>query len=335
MNVKKKLIKKLQNGKYNSIAIIGHTSADPDSIASAYGMEFIMRNYHPKARIDVLVDGISDPTKELISYYNSKYSSVANNHYDLIIIVDVNVPNQLGIFKDFVLSFNKNDIVIIDHHTISDFVINYSNFAFIDDERTSASEIICELIFELKLKPSVQLLTILLSGILYDSRRFYSMNKNSLKILEKMFDFNVNYDLAIKLIQRDYDNSEKIARLKCASRILIQKIHGWQIAWSRIGSHEGSCARSILDLGADVAIIYSKRRNETRLNIRASHAFYSETQVHFGRDIMSTLGKEYNGDGGGHSTAAALNIPSEISENEMKQVIFKLLENQLKNNVKG
>ncbi|NHJ04947.1 MAG: hypothetical protein EAX90_08995 [Candidatus Heimdallarchaeota archaeon] len=335
MNGKKKLIKKLQNGKYNSIAIIGHTSADPDSIASAYGVEFIMRNFHPKARIDVLVDGISDPTKELITYYNSEFSSEANNNYDLIIIVDVNVPNQLGVFKDFVLSFNKNDIVIIDHHAISDLATDYSNFVFIDDERTSASEIICELIFELKLKPSVQLLTILLSGIIYDSRRFYSMNKNLLKILEKIFDFNVNYDLAVKLVQRDYENSERIARLKCASRLQIQKIHGWQIAWSRIGSHEGSCARSILDLGADVAIIYSKRKKETRLNVRASHAFYLETQVHFGRDIMSILGKEYNGDGGGHSTAAALNIPSEITETEMKLATFKLLENQLKNNVKG
>ena len=333
MKSKKNLIRKLKNCKFNSLAIIGHTSVDPDAVAAAFGMKFLIEQLHPKKTIDILIDGISDPTKEIFDYFKLQYLDEATKHYDFLIIVDVNVPTQLGKFKDLVLSKNKEQLVIIDHHSISDFTKDKTITSFIDDERTSTSEMICEIIFDLNLKPPKDLMTLLMSGILYDSRRFYALNKPLLKIVEKMFDHEVDYDLAINLIQRDYDNSEKIARLKCASRLHTQKLHGWQIAWSRIGSHEGSCARSILDLGADVAVIYSLRKNETRLNVRAKAIFYRETNVHFGQDIMSVLGKEFEGDGGGHSTAAALNIPKQISEKEMKVALFKLLENQIKKNV--
>ena len=330
MKSKKKLIKKLKNSKFNSLAIIGHKSVDPDAVAASFGMKFLIEQLHPKTIVDVLIDGISDPTKEIFQYFNLNYFDEIKKKYDFLVIVDVNVPTQLGKFKELVLSKEKEKIIIIDHHSISDFSKDETITSYIDDERTSTSEMICEIMFDLNLKPSKDLMTLLMSGILYDSRRFFSLNKPLLKIVEKMFDYEVDYDLAINLIQRDYDNSEKIARLKCASRLHTQKLHGWQIAWSRIGSHEGTCARSILDLGADVALIYSLRKNETRLNVRAKAIFYHKTNIHFGQDIMNVLGKEFEGEGGGHSTAAALNIPRQISEKELKQALFKLLENQIK-----
>ena len=330
MNIQAKLIEKLTKGSYQSVAIIGHMSVDPDAIASAYGMEFIVKHYHPNATIDILVDGVSKSATSIVEYYNRPHLETSDKKYDLIIIVDVNVPTQLGVFKDLVLSHEKEKILIIDHHTKTDFSEESVGIAFIEEERTSASEIISELIFSLDLMPDVKLLNSLLSGIIFDRRRFYTLNSKLLSIITKMLDNGVDYDFAVSLNQKNYEHSTKIARLKCASRLHLQVIKDWLIVWSKIGSHEGSSARAILDLGADVALIYSRRRKETRLNVRARNGFYITTDIHFGKDIMKVLSEKFNGDGGGHSTAAALNIPGEIEEKTLKKATFTLLEKLIK-----
>ncbi|MBK5112023.1 MAG: DHH family phosphoesterase [Candidatus Heimdallarchaeota archaeon] len=330
MSIKRKFLKKIKKGKFENIAIIGHSSVDPDSIASAYGMEFIMKELHPSSNVDILVDGISKHTSKVMEYFDRQYKVNSDSKYDLIIIVDVNVPSQLGKFSELVQSHDKNDIILIDHHTPTDFTDLDVSLVFIDDNRTSTAEIIWELILELSLKPPETLLNILLSGIIYDSRRFYSLNKQTLGLLDKMFQQGVNYDIAVSLIQKRLEESERIARLKCASRIQYEKLQDWIIVWSRVGSHEGSSARSILDLGADVALIYSTRSNETRLSVRATHGFQQQTDIHFGRDVMKELGMEFNGDGGGHSTAAALNIPINVTEEKLKKRTLALIQKLLK-----
>jgi len=330
LTVKDKLIEKLTKGSYNSIAIVGHRSVDPDAVSSAYGIEFILRNFHPESSIDILIDGVSKTATSMLEYYSKPYLTSSEKKYDLIVIVDVNVPNQLGVFKELVLSHDKEKLVIIDHHTKTDFSENSVSIAFVEEERTSATEMVSEIIFDLNLEPDKKLLNILLSGIIFDSRRFFSLNQNLLSLIDKMFKIGVDYDFAVRLNQRNYDQSTKVARIKCASRLHLHKIKDFLIVWSSIGSHEGSSARALLDLGADVALIYSRRKNETRLNVRARNVFHISTDIHFGRDVMKVLSERSNGDGGGHSTAAALNIPSEIEESEIRKVTLSLLEKMIK-----
>ena len=325
----KKLIELLLKNDYQSIAIISHTSADPDSIASAFGMDFILKQLHPKVTVDILIDEIGLHVSNIIDYYKMPILNKANKNYDLFIIVDVNVLTQIGIFQDLILKQNKNSLLIIDHHTTSNFskAINYT---FIDEQKTSTSEIVTKLIFELALKPDVKLLNVLLAGIIYDSRRFLILNFEQLKLLEKMFNSGVDYKAAIKLIQLKKEDSERIAHIKCASRLFLNKIDSWLIVWSTVGSFEGSSAKAIVDLGADVAIIYSIQKNTTRLNIRATNDFYDKTGIHFGKDIMQALEKVFGGEGGGHSIAAALVIPEKINEEKLKKETFNLLQSKLK-----
>ncbi|MHA1156709.1 MAG: DHH family phosphoesterase [Candidatus Heimdallarchaeota archaeon] len=325
-----KLIEKLTKGSYSSIAIVGHMSVDPDAVSSAYGVEFILQSFHPESEIDILIDGISKTATTMLEYYSKPYLTTSEKKYDLIVIVDVNVPNQLGVFKDLILSHDKEKLVIIDHHTKTDFSEKDVSIAYVEEERTSATEMVSEIIFDLDLKPDKKLLNTLLSGIVFDSRRFFSLTPNLLSLIDKMFKLGVDYDFAVKLNQRDYDLSTKVARIKCASRLHLHKIEDKLIVWSSIGSHEGSSARAILDLGADVALVYSRRKRETRLNVRARNVFHKSTGIHFGRDIMKVISEKFDGDGGGHSTAAALNIPSEIEESEIRKVTLSLLEKLIK-----
>ncbi|MCK5185449.1 MAG: DHH family phosphoesterase [Candidatus Heimdallarchaeota archaeon] len=332
MSLKRKFLKRVKKGNFDNIAIVGHSSIDPDSIASAFGMDFLVKKLHSSINVDILVDGISKHTTKVMDYFVKEYKVESKNKYDLIIIVDVNVPSQLGKFLELIQSHDKKNIILIDHHSHTDFADSNTSIAYIDEERTSTAEMVLELILELSLKPPEKLLNILLSGILYDSRRFYSLNQKTLDLVNKMFQLGVNYDVAVSLIQKRLEDSERIARIKCVSRIQYEKIQEWILVWSRVGSHEGSSARAILNVGADVALIYSTRAKETRLNVRATHAFHRKTNIHFGKDIMKELSVEFNGDGGGHSTAAALNIPAIVSEEKLKKSTLELLKNLLQKN---
>ncbi|MBN1328769.1 MAG: DHH family phosphoesterase [Candidatus Heimdallarchaeota archaeon] len=328
MKNSKTLLKLLKSEKIKTIAILGHTSVDPDSIASAYGMKFLVSKLNHKAHIDILIDGISKHTNALIDYYDHEYLSETDKKYDLIIIVDVNVLSQLGQFQELVLKQPKDRIIIIDHHTQTEFADSIA-LSIIDDKKTSTAELIVELIFSQPYIPSKKLLTILLTGIIYDSRRFYSLNTDLSILLSKILKLGADYDKAVNLIQNEYEESERIARIKCAARSSLHKFNKWLIVWSRIGSFEGSSARGLLDLGADVGIIFTKRNKLTRLSIRSTSNFYRSTEINFGKDIMRELGKQFDGDGGGHSTAAALTIPKEISEKDLRYATFKLLKDAL------
>lgn len=325
---KKKLLRKLKDQQLKKVAILGHTSIDPDSIASAFAMAYLLKKINQKSHIDILVDGVGKHTEEILRYYDHPISKEAEPPYDLIIIVDVNVKSQLGVFQELVLQQNKEDIILIDHHTPTEFSNTFKN-KYTQEEKTSTAEIVIDLLFEANINPDKSLLTILMAGIIYDSRRFYSINIPLIKLIEKMLKLGVDYDQANSLIQKKLDISERIARLKCASRMRYFRTNNWLIVWSKVGSHEGISARGMLDLGADIALIYSKRKKLTRLSARATHNFFKNTNINFAKDIMSPIGQKYQGDGGGHSTAAALSIPQIISEEELMSQVIHILEEKL------
>jgi len=318
----------LKNKKFKSVAILGHTSADPDSIASAFGMAFIMESLHSEIIVDVLIDGISKHSTGVMQYYPKPFLKEITKKYDLFIIVDVNVLAQMGKFQETIRQHPKESIIIIDHHTPTDFTKDIP-LAIIEDDKTSASEMVTRLIFDLSLQPDEALLTILLSGIIYDSRRFYSMKKELSALLSMMLELGADYDTSVSIIQNKLEKSERIARIKCASRCKLHRFNNWLIIWSKIGSHEGSSARALLSIGADVGLIITKRKKLTRLTVRATNNFYKKTNINFGKDIMQPLGRIFNGDGGGHSTAAALTILREIPEDELMNEALKLLEDLL------
>ncbi|TFF85132.1 hypothetical protein EU523_00415 [Candidatus Heimdallarchaeota archaeon] len=322
----------IQQKDFQTVAIIGHTSADPDAIGAAVGVKFILKKLKPDTEIDLLMDGISTPTMNLVEYLETSFKETTNKSYDVIFLVDVNVPNQLGCFEELVVSHPKDRLIIIDHHTPTSFVKEHSILSQIKDSSSSASELVTRLIYQYDLKPNEKLLTALLTGILYDSRRFYRMDLPLVNVLQKMFDSGVDHNHAVAMLQRPLGFSEKIARVKCASRLRIHRFGDWIVVESKIGAHEGTAGRGLLSLGADAAIVYSTRKNETRLNARAREEFYQKTNLHFGRDIMKVLAKKYNGDGGGHSTAAALNIPKKVPQKELIAEAFKLIESKLSKN---
>ncbi|MFW9932966.1 MAG: DHH family phosphoesterase, partial [Candidatus Thorarchaeota archaeon] len=104
------------------------------------------------------------------------------------------------------------------------------------------------------------------------------------------------------------DRSERIARLKAASRLLVHTIGDWVIVTAKIGAYEASACRGLIDLGADVAIVGGKpAKDVVRISARSTNEFYQETGINLGTDIMEPLGELIDGKGGGHPNAAGAN----------------------------
>jgi nanoRNase/pAp phosphatase (c-di-AMP/oligoRNAs hydrolase) len=116
------------------------------------------------------------------------------------------------------------------------------------------------------------------------------------------------------MIESEYyfDISRRIANLKALQRMSFQKIGDIVIAWTHVGAFEGSAAKMLLLAGADVAFVASDKKEGSRVSARAKPEIVMNG-LHLGQ-IMSDLGSEVEGSGGGHAGAAGIVVRNDVGE---------------------
>jgi nanoRNase/pAp phosphatase (c-di-AMP/oligoRNAs hydrolase) len=103
-----------------------------------------------------------------------------------------------------------------------------------------------------------------------------------------------------------------------------ESIDGWLVASTSVGSFHASVARSLIGLGAHLAIVGGEKVDRLTLSFRSTNEFFTETNFHLGRDLATILGETMNGAGGGHSTAAGATVQGRLDEAIKKSVeLFK------------
>jgi nanoRNase/pAp phosphatase (c-di-AMP/oligoRNAs hydrolase) len=153
-----------------------------------------------------------------------------------------------------------------------------------------------------------EIANLLLTGILFDTRRFFYTDSQTFQIGLKLLNSGADYERCIKSLQIRPNRSERIARLKAASKARLHLIDDWVITTSTINAFEASACRALLEMGADVAIIGGRPgKDKVRLSSRSSREFYDETGINLGTDVMEPLGELIDGKGGGHANAAGAN----------------------------
>ena len=334
-NIVTKLVNEIIYSKY--IVITSHKNADPDAVSSAIVLSrFIQTITHKKPYI-IFPEGINEVSKKIIKELNlSDYIYDLNfllktilRHSDpLYIIVDTSSSGQLGILKDLVLN---SKYILIDHHRPSD-LLDSAIISFINPHIRSTSELVYNIIHRYYTFEALDAV-LLLTGILYDTRRFLLASPNTLWIAGDLLKIEgVDYRLVLDLLRMEMDISERIARLKAAQRLSFKRIGKYIIAYTHVSAFESSVARSIIDLGADVAIVASSNK-EVRIVARARQSFYKELGISLGRDIMPKVGEYLRGSGGGHDIAA---VASGIGEIDIAleytvSLITRLIKEKIKN----
>ena len=292
-----------------SIVVTAHRNADPDALASAIAMRECVCKLGYDARL-LLPEGMSQPTKrlvrEVLGVEPEEVEDESPEESAAAIVVDTASFEQLGKLAEFVRNIDL--LVVIDHHE-SNKLVEKASIAIYWPQARATSEIVymlVEKVLGIELEKTTR--TLLLAGIIYDTRHFVMANSTTLRVAADLMDVGADKDKALKALQSpSMEAPERIARLKAAQRMHVFRANDYLVTVTRVGAYEASVARALLDLGADIAIVLAERGAETRVIGRLKKHVVERLDISLGA-IMEELARLLGGGGGGHQQAAGATV---------------------------
>ena len=312
------------------VGVICHRHADPDAYMSAYAISRLMARLAPSARVDVILpDGMSLLTRRLAESFkqdNRVEGEGESADYDLLVGVDI---GHTELLKDWFgkLQESRGVKVLIDHHPIQE-ASPYDRM-IVDTTASSASEIVATLFRQLGVEMEAKAAQALLLGIMFDSQHLLIAKERTLREVVRLLDRGASIDEARILLRSPPDYGEVVAKLKSAKRLKLYKVAGWVVVTTTVGSFQSNVARSLVSMGADVAIVSGETGGETRGSLRANQRFWEATKIHLGTDVAASIAKEA-GFGGGHPTAASFTcaLPEDKAAESALALVAMLLKDK-------
>ena len=213
---------------------------------------------------------------------------------------------------------------MIDHHTLEDELSKRLDLLIHDEEASSTCELIFRLFEDYKLTPTSKTAKALLAGIIFDTKYLSLGDSQTFMTVSKLLRDIGDISEVRSLLYKENDVSERIARLKTAQRLELHRYGDWVITFSEVGSFHASGARTLISLGADLAIVIGSDKDELRASLRSTQSFFARTGLHLG-ELVSEISREFNGKGSGHPTAAGFN-GSGLVDDFKKAVLDKIAE---------
>lgn len=147
--------------KYETIVIARHVGADPDALASQIALRDIILNTFPKKK----VYAVGFPASKF--KYLGILDKFTEDMYENALLIVTDTPDKRRV--DGVDPEKFAYSIKIDHHP---YIETYCNYEWIDDEASSASQMIMELVFNTKLKLTKEAAEKLYIGLVADTNRF-------------------------------------------------------------------------------------------------------------------------------------------------------------------
>jgi nanoRNase/pAp phosphatase (c-di-AMP/oligoRNAs hydrolase) len=158
-----------------------------------------------------------------------------------------------------------------------------------------------------------KLARLIIYGIITDTANLrWAKNEDLFLITSLLNKYKLSFEEIIDFLSEEEDRSKKIAKLKAIKKMQVKKIGKYIFVTAKVGSYEADVASMFISLGADISLVYSKKKEGFRISGRAKKAFLQKLGLHLGKDIFFPVGKKYNGTGGGHEAAGSLTISSNI-----------------------
>ena len=318
-----KIIDILNQKKIKNVGIFTHQNADPDAIASVISLKYLIEKLVSNISVKIFIKSSSTLSKNLMSIWKGEiYEKFSRKDLDAFFLCDANNLSQTG-YSDIENKLKDNlPIFVIDHHSEHEFTNRASHSIILPI--TSTAEILVQLFIEMKITIPSDIATILISGILFDTRRFIHLSESTFSTVNQLIDFGGNYENALSMLQIPLSESEIIARIKGATRIKIYRSKPFIIASSFVSTYESSVARSLIELGAHCSIVLSSPdKDKFRISFRCTRMFAEHYSLNLG-DVSNNLAITLGGSGGGHRTAAGMNFSKtkKFPEKKEKQIEF-------------
>lgn len=160
----KKIFKAIK--KYNNIVIARHINADPDAMGSSFALkEAINATFKEK---NVFLAGVMSTR---FSYMGRTNRFIEYDHNEDYLLICLDTPDKKRLDIDTIDRFAYK--IKIDHHPHME---TYCDLELIDDNKSSASEMVYDLIKETGLKMTKKVAEYLFYGIIADTGRFLFSN---------------------------------------------------------------------------------------------------------------------------------------------------------------
>ncbi|MFW9767472.1 MAG: bifunctional oligoribonuclease/PAP phosphatase NrnA [Candidatus Thorarchaeota archaeon] len=296
--------------------IIGHQNADPDAVCAMIAFARLYGLINPSGFATLVADDSSKLSNQVLRKFAPDVSikKTSDESHDFYVLIDTNSRFQLGpALQDIII--DSTITLVVDHHEANLEIDSLAKYQIVHSEKSSTCEILVDVFEELGISIDSDTANLLLTGMLFDTRRFFYADTNTLSAAIKLVRAGAVYDECVKSLLIQPDRSERIARLKAARRVKVHLVGNWILAVSKINAFEASACRGLIELGADVAIVGgSPRKGTVRLSSRSTRAFYESTGINLGTDVMDTIGVLIDGEGGGHANAAGANGKKHLDE---------------------
>ncbi len=289
--------------KLKRAAVVCHRNADADAYLSAFAVASLLEQTSPGCTVDIVApEGMTTLTTRLGAKFARRVVDDGEEDYDLYVAVDV---GDTELLKSWFarMKASRGVKALIDHHPLRD--TSLYDHTLVDEAATSTGEVVFRLFEELKVKPDRETAQALLEAIMFDSSHLAIAGEGGLRAAVSLMDAGANLLEARKDLRSEPDYGEVLAKLKGAQRLKIYKSGEWVVASSRVGSFQAHVARSMIFMGADVAVVGGETDGETRVSMRSTQRFHEATKLHLGTQVAEDLGKSLGGHGGGHPTAAS------------------------------
>jgi len=155
----KKIYRKMK--KYSKIVIARHIGPDPDAVGAAIGLKESIKLTFPKK--EVYAVGASASKFKYLGICDK----MQEEYYENALLIVLDTPDIKRIDGVDITRFKE--IIKIDHHP---FVDKFADIELIDEENSSASQLVLELINKTRLKLNKEIAEKLFIGLVSDTNRF-------------------------------------------------------------------------------------------------------------------------------------------------------------------
>jgi nanoRNase/pAp phosphatase (c-di-AMP/oligoRNAs hydrolase) len=302
---------------YRNILYLCHRNADPDAVSSAFALSESIGGTIG------LVDGCNRVAAVLIERLGIEVVDKPNPaDYSFVVVVDTSTKAQLN-------DLELTRYCVIDHHTTT--ALTENAVFYLHRNSTSTVEIVYDILKAMGAPINRRVGIGMLTGIVTDTGHFKHASADTFRTVSKIIgDSGVEYGEVLDLMAATpQDISMRIAILKAASRVELDRVQDMLIASSHVSSFGGSASSMLINIGADIAFVSTAKGANVRISARAKRDAVS-AGVNLGQ-LMEDISNEYSGTGGGHSGAAGIDVIGDMKEvlDKCRERTKKILEASL------
>ncbi len=283
--------------EYDNIVIARHIRIDPDAMASQMGLKKSIELTFKGKEVYAIGTGTAR-----FSYMGKLDKLPVFTSADKVLLIVTDTPDKKRVDMP---ELEKYDYAIkIDHHP---FIEEFCNIELIDDTKSSASEMICDLIRETDLQINKEIAEILFTGMVSDTNRFL-FNNATAKTFKTASDLINDYNIDItkcysNLYSRPFSEIKLLGYMTANMQISENGVGCCKIEDKVINEYQIDTISSgdlinefnhINELLVWLTAIEDKKNNIIRLSIRSRGP------------VINKTAEKYNG--GGHKLASGARV---------------------------